>query len=225
MENYDFCEELKEKMNIKELNSDALYYQLDMFINACEMDIKAYGYSNFRIGDKKFSSINKDYCDEDIEYHFEIIKNLAIIDEGLTFRGSYNDLEFSFDTFYKENKLSDDIRPMPFLIQLRKEVNNRTYSAIISIFGGKTEYDLTEIIDIGNEQIFKHTNFYSRRNDIEGSFEVIHSFVANPKELFRKYEWEMGKKKVFFNSKSINSIKSDDLLVTNKGKMLTKTLK
>ena len=224
-EEYDFCDELIKEIGIEELESDALYYQLDMFINACNMFILKGGYSGLREGSKGYKCVYKDHVDEKIKYHFEITRNKSIMDDSLGFSGTYNDLEFSFDNYYKTRKIGNDIWSIPFVMQLRKEIGNKTYSIIIGTLNGKTQYNLTQIIDTSKEQIFKHVDFYSKRDDLESSYDIIHAFAEDPERLFNTYEERMHYKTVYFNRKEIDLIQNDDLLMTNKGKTLVKKSK
>lgn len=223
-EEYNFCDELINEFGIKELKNDSLYYQLDMFISACNMNIYKGGYSGLREGNKGLKFVFKDYQGDDVKYHFEITRNLAIEDDSLSFRGEYNDLNFSFDNYYKKSKLDDDIKPIPFMIQLKKEINNKSYYMAIRYVGSKLEYELIQNIDIGKEIISKHVRFLTHRNDLESSFEIIHLFAINPEALYSAYESELYYKNVFFSGKDVNSIQSDDLLVTKSGKCLKKAI-
>lgn len=224
MKEFNFCDELIEEIGIKELESATLYHQLDMFLNACGMEIHEGGYSGLHEGSNGLKFVFKNYKSDDVKYHFEISRNLAIKEDSLSFHGEYNDLIFSFDNYYKKGKLDDDIKPVPFMIQLRKEIKNKTYYITIRYVGNKLEYELIQNIDIGEDIISKHVRFFTHRNDLDSSFEIIHLFAINPEALYSAYESELYNKHVLFSGKDVNSIQSDDLLVTKSGKCLKKAI-
>ncbi len=214
MNDYDFCDELEEKTGIIDLKEETLYHNISLFVDACEMDFSEGKYSEIIEGENGFKGILKEFKSSDIDYNISFNKSMV---NGLVLRGYYNDLNFSLINSCEDYDFT--------LVQLEKKKNDNTYTLSIRNMGNKTEYFLSQRIDTNKGLMRNKVVFYSKRTDLDNSFNIINSFVNDPDDLFWLCGWIMDSKKVFFKGLDINSLEKDDLFIDNKGNLLKKVLK
>ena len=223
MSKYDFCDELKKKMELSEDNLDALYYPLNMFLDATGMDIKKGGYDEvLTMYNMNYMFAIKDYESDKLNYHFEFMRSINIPKKNyFVFRGKYNDLLFNLHLLYK--KTIENNQNVPFSVSLSKSEDEQYYNINIDVDNGKTKFQL-ERNPQDEGKIDDSIVFYSNRVDMENIFEVIKAFINSPQNLYFKYKEVMNHKEVYFNNKEINCFENDELLLTNTGKIMKKVL-
>lgn len=220
--NFDFYEELKEKMRLDDFNSPTLYYYITSFFDACNINVLKGDYVENTNGDANNFFIKK-HEDENLNYSFEILKSKINKKDVFLIKGKYNDLDFSFYNFYRANKLDEEIKQIPFILFLTKNSNKNEYTIEIQTIRGQTKYFLQRK-PLNKEVFSDQYSFISKRNDFENVFGVIKSFVDNPEYVFFTYKGIILEKPIILNSSEIDLVKkNDELLVTKHGKVLKKT--
>ena len=225
MNKFDFCEELKTKMDVNEIDNDALYYQINMFQNACGFDIKKGGYGNIvSIDNTNIKFCNKKYQSDKLNYYFEIMKGKVGKKDSFTIKGSYNDLLFAFHNFYKKDK-NEDISQITFSFFLEKDFEDARYTVDVETINEfKTKFNFNRKPK-NDDELTDYFTFYSKRSDFENVFGVIKSFIDNPKNVYFMYKRIMDFKEVYYNNNEIDLVKqNNELKVTKQGKLLKKVI-
>lgn len=225
---FDFYEELKKKMNIEELDTDTLYYQISLFLDACGFDMKKGGYGNSSTDlNYGINFCQKSRTTNSVSYTIQFInekkdnKHRRFITKGY-----YNDLVFELDSHYKKNILDGNLRHIPFSIHLEKPQYEQNYFVDIeSLDNYKTKFSFERKPFNENEQSSKMV-FYSHRTDLENVYEIIKHFVQKPQEVYSTYMSVMAEKEVYFNGNEIDLMKEHDELIINRdGNAYKKVLK
>lgn len=224
-EEFDFLNELKEKMGLDELDNPTLYYYLQGFLDACDINVLEGDYvNNYIEGEEYRSYLLKKHSEDDLNYSIEIFRGSANKKDVFMLKGKYNDLDFTFYNFYHAKKLNEEIKQIRFSVNLEKKVNKNNYSMIAESIKGKTKFILLREPD-NNDDFSDQICFYSNRDDFENTFGIIESFVQNPEFVFFAYKRIINSKSIVLNGKEIDFVKNnEDLLVTNQGKVLKKVL-
>ena len=215
----DFYKKLEERLNIRLLDNQPLYSQLNMFFDACDMDLRNGKVSDgIEYNDYDVKECTKKYNSEKLKYEMNIF---AGIEEGkrfLDFRGIYNHLTFSLCNLYNENGV------LQYRLELITSYKNDDYTLDISNTSGrKTEFIIKRGYFKNDDNIYENLRFYSNRIDFENVFGIIKSFIDNPESVCRTYRNIMNQKEVMFTQNEIDSAKKTDrLMINDEGKLLRK---
>ena len=171
-------------MDVNEIDNDELYYQINMFQNACGFDIKKGGYGNVvSIDNTDIKFCNKKYQSDKLNYNFEIMKGKVGKKDSFTIKGSYNDLLFAFHNFYKKDK-NEDISQIAFSFFLEKDFEDARYTVDVETINNfKTKFNFNRKPK-NDDELTDYFTFYSKRSDFENIFGIIKSFIDNPKNVY-----------------------------------------
>ena len=221
MNNYDFCEDIKERYNIEELDSPTLSYRINGFLYACNMDIEKGMYLKL-ISKFRRSFINKSCNEEGLNYSINFTRGYdKEIGNSFLLTGKYNDLDIMFEIFIDADK-KNKINELPFRISLCKMCDGYEYKLEINKENGfMTQFSLNKKKE--NESLSNYIGFYANITDFSKILNLVKSFVNNPKVVFSVFNQIMNKKVVIFSDKEISkAIKEDELLAKPTGKIRKK---
>ena len=121
MEEYNYCEELREKYNIVELDSKTLDYHINGFINACNMDLSNSPCTK-EIGGMFLPYINKQYDFDEVKYNNMIVPVFLYYDGSVLATAS--ELEEYLKYYTDKNNYNTDSEYFDVRIELKKQLDS-----------------------------------------------------------------------------------------------------
>ena len=196
MGKYNFCEELKRKLGLIELDSKTLSYRINGFLYACNMDLENGNIGGTIDNGKIICSIKKNE-----DGVFEVMINVIEGDHfnherELVLKGNYNNINFLFSNKYDKNTMKNKILEIPFNINLKKD---KYILTVNSVFEERVEFYLEEV----NDNYSRHIHFYANISNFEDILRLVATFVNNPKEVFDNYNNIMEAKKIVFTNTDV----------------------
>ena len=206
MGEYNFCDEIKERYHIEELDSETLRYRINGFVNACKMNldgcISAKGISITRT---PYISIEND--EDGLVYDIKYFRNYKHRNgKSCVLSGKYNDIDFVFTNYFNRDRNKNRINEIPFSISLSNDYDGTGY-----FIGMVTTIDtmVQFIIMRFNEKQTDKIVFYSSIDDFSSVLKIVRLFVENPEKVFNIYRDIMNEKEVIFTRGELNKALSD----------------
>ena len=186
MEEYNFCDEIREKYNIVELDSTTLSYRINGFINACNMDLSN-SLCTKEISLMFLPYINKQHDDEKLKYSVNFARGYdASRGPYFIMTGKYNDLEFAYINYYSKDRNKKKLNEIPYRISLSKAYNDATYLLNIEAGKGvKPRFDVT--MNKETETLPIKVTFDSSIREFEVVLNTVKLFTINPEQVFDLY--------------------------------------
>lgn len=190
MDEYDYCEDIRVKYKVAELNSKTLKYRINGFLKACNMNLEN-SICTKDISDFKLEYVNKNNQEEQYNINFYLSYN----DKGnnVTMSGDYNDLNFRYINYYDNDKNYNKINEIPFYIDLKKEYEDFKYELeVITLNKSRTRF----IIRKSNDKMLLPYIIMFQANVLDFSIilKLVKAFVSHPELVFKSYKDVMDKK-------------------------------
>lgn len=215
-----YYDDIKNKYQIEELNSNTFEYRINGFIKACSMDLDNCVFSK-EISPLHIPYINTNSDEEGLKYNINFSYHFHQENgKNYVMNGTYNDLEFVFTNYYKNDKNKNRINDLPFWITISEKVNNTSYTIRMdTIVSTMVKF----IIIKTDEERSDRLVFYANTRNFSNVLKLIKSFVGNPELIYNHYDKIMNEKEVIFSTNELCSPLIDDKeLDIPKKKMLKK---
>lgn len=200
MAEYNFCEEIRDKYQVEELNSKTLEYRINGFIYACNMDLANSECVKY-VSPNRTQFINK-RNDDKYDIHFT---RLCDREKGNSFvlLGKYGKLNILFINYFAEDKRKGRINEIPFCVSLGTMYNNLAYQLDMNtISKSRVKLVLKKIKE--GEMIPNIINFEVNINDFSKVLKLVKSFVNNPELVFVAYREILNRKNVVFTNRELD---------------------
>ena len=207
MEEYSYCNELKNGFDIKELDSMTLSSRIDGFVSACNLDLSN-SLCEKLISVTRVSYVNKKLNEDKLKYNINFARGYDDkLGRYFIIIGKYNDLDLLFTNYYGKDRNLNKINSLPYQITLMKMFDNYNYSINIESNGLKTKFELVKRKD--DNELNNTLAFYANVRDFNKTLMIVKSFVNNPKVVFDTYNEVMNSKKVSFSTNDLDQINTD----------------
>lgn len=205
MENYSYCEELKNEYKIEELDNRTLTYRIDGFINACEMNLEG-SIGHKEISPMKIAYINKKIGEEELKYNVNFAYRYSVLKgNNFIFCGQYNDLDFSLINYFDSIRNKDKIYEVPFSITLTKPFDGYTYTIRMeNVVNRIVVFELIKSKE--GESLVQQIVFENNIRDFTRVLSIVSSFVKNPKVVFDTYAYAVKKKVVKLSNEEVDRV-------------------
>lgn len=204
MVEYNYCDEIKNKYKIEELNSLTLSTRINGFINACGMNLEN-SICTKEISPTLVPYINKKRDDDRLKYNINFANGYDTNGKYFILLGKYNDLDFVFKNYFEKDRNKEKINELPFMVSINMPYNEYLYVMDIeTVKGSKTKFSITKRGT--REGMFNQFTFYSNIKDFEKILKIIEYFKENPEIVFITYNEVMKEKEVVFKNRDINTL-------------------
>ncbi len=199
---YSYCDELKEKFDIKELSDEILKHRIDGFVYACNMvldDGECIKKDDNLLINK---SLNRDGYNYNIDFSkcYDFQSNPYFVVQG-----TYNNLSLLFVNYYKNSRNILEAFEMPFSIYLKHE-----YDGYLFIINVSVTTDGNVCFEIKKTKEEERSITFYIKNDFSKVLKMIKSFTINPTKLFNRVCEIMQKKRIMFNDNEVGSLMIND---------------
>ena len=221
---YSYVNEIKEKYNLKYLDSETLKYRIDGFIYACNMNLE----DSECMQEMILSStqyFQKEYDSDDLKYLVNF-SNQNDLEKGknVALAGKYNDMEFAYFNYYDYDRNKNKINEIPFMIYLSNKCDKYNYLIRIeTITGTMVKFRFIKYQD--NVSLSSRLNFNVNVKEFSDVLKVVKAFVTNPEQVFRKYCEIMNQKEVVFSIEDLRNATSNDEKLENPMEKTRKKIK
>lgn len=226
MNEYNFCEEIKNEYKVEELESKTLSYRFNGFIYACDIDLRESDWIK-EISPMRIPYINKKYEDSNKKYNVNFSRNYNHEKGNSMFViGEYNNLKFLFMNYYDEDKKIDKINEIPFHITLGKSYNEFAYQLDMeTISKTNVKFFIKKLKEKSLVVIPNTLTFTADVTDFGKILKLVKSFVHNPELVFIAYNEIMNRKEVSFSNKELSVALVEDEKLDKPKKKKRKILK
>ena len=223
---YDFCKELAGVYKNNLFDNDNIRYYLNGFIDSLGIrledgNIKQLGFRTIK--DSYNSEYIKDITmkkDDDCQIIIEKIngkKNL------INLYGSYQDLKFRFEVWYRDRKIKKRDVDLPYRMSIICNEEKYFYTLRGSEANGFTYLTLTKEGD--NNFDYHNINFVVNKGNIDYIFNIIRLFIINPKDVLEKYCKIVRRDAIHSVAEIDGFCLNDEIILDKKGKIYEKVLK
>ena len=120
MEDVNFCREVNNILNVKELDSKTLTYRINGFLLASSMNLDN-GIYKYIVNNNHFHFATKKSCNDDYNVSISIMDYDNHHNKKVKLFGDYSYLQFEFINDYNKNVLRNKIIRLPFSITINKD--------------------------------------------------------------------------------------------------------
>lgn len=234
MSNYNYYEELKEKVSGDAINTPTMEYRINSFMEAYDMNLeKGMVEEEVNIDELREYLMLPTMVDEcrlftkkgkNSQYNVNAMIGNSNRINFINIYGNYKNSSFEYVNLYNKKIMNKEVVENPYQLKVSRITENRVYDMIATKAKGKTKF-IFRSKSIENEYDRKEITFYSKRNDIENVLSILSNFVKKPEVVFTTYEKVMESKEVYFNGTEVDLVKYDEnVKVMENGKKLVKSL-
>ncbi len=203
MEEYNYCDEMKDQYKIEELESETLKYRINKFMYACGMDLTESSWEK-DISTTRLPYIYKKMDDEAINYDVRFARSYDR-EKGKCFIliGKYNDLNLMFINYFDKDKRKNRVNEIPFHILLSKNYGAAYQLEIRSTSSTHAKFFVKKNIPF--DMLPNVVVFQADVKDFGQVLKLVKSFVHNPALVFKIYDAQINSKEVVLTNKDLSS--------------------